>query len=185
MKNSLVGVLLILAVLVSGTVGYVLSASGSNGTTNQLPSTTTMVVTSTVNATISSTPTEIFFYAPRVTIPVTCCWSLPTNFVVGDPNGNIYGFNLTIGDTTKVIGNGSAVTFIEGGPLLALEVYTPFPPAYNPKPVPEKIQWANFTWGPTFNEVVPDPNNATVFGGDVRMNWFVNSSVLYLDIGTK
>lgn len=45
-------------------------------------------------------------------------------------------------------------------------------------------QEANFSWVGTFSESVPSPSNATLWNGDVRMSWFVNSTMLYLQIST-
>jgi len=43
----------------------------------------------------------------------------------------------------------------------------------------------SFTWGGTFSETVPYPDNATAFKGAVGFLWFVNSTKLYLTIGTN
>ena len=126
-----------------------------------------------------------YYYSPSVTIPVTCCPGLPTSFVVGNINGNTYGFNVTSGSTPSIIGSGPTRTFIHSSPILAFKVYQPIPMVYQPNPPPLRIQWANFTWGGTFSETVPGPSNATLFDGGVKMNWFVNSSMLYLHITTK
>ncbi len=135
-----------------------------------------------------TTQTITYYYSPSVTIPVVCCPGLPTSFVVGSLNGNIYdlyGFNVTSDGGPKIIGSGPTRTLIHTGPMVAFKVYQPIPVVYQPNPSPLRIQWANFTWGGTFSETVPGPSNATLFDGAVKMSWFVNSSLLYLHITTK
>lgn len=52
--------------------------------------------------------------------------------------------------------------------------------------IPSQSQKVNFTWAGTFSaNSPPSPANATLFNGSVRMDWSVNSSLLYLHITTK
>ena len=140
----------------------------------------------TTTQTVATSQTVItYYYSPSVAIPVTCCPSLPLNFVVGSLNGNLYGFNVTTGSPPTIVGTGSTRTYFPGIPTLAFEVYQPIPVAYQPNPPPLKTEWANFTWAGTFSEKVPPPSNATLFDGAVKMDWFVNSSMLYVYITTK
>ncbi len=172
-KRVLLGVL--------GVVFVVALASGV-GLTLLFSHPSTVTTTQTV---VTSQTVITYYYSPSVAIPVSCCPSLPLNFVVGSLNGNLYGFNVTTGSPPTIIGNGSTRTYFPGRPTLAFEVYQPVPVAYEPNPLPLKIEWANFTWAGTFSENVPTPSNATLFDGDVKMDWFVNSSMLYVYITTK
>jgi len=161
---------------------FIVALTSGVGLTLSLSHPSTVTITQTV---ITSQTVVTYYYSPSVAIPVTCCPTLPLNFVVGSLNGNLYGFNVTTGSPPTFIGNGSTRTYIPGIPTLAFEVYQPVPVAYNPNPPPLKIQWANFTWGGTFSETVPTPSNMTLFDGAVRMDWFVNSSMLYVYVSTK
>ncbi len=113
---------------------------------------------------------------------------MPTSFVVGKINGDLgdlYGFNVTVGGGPYTIGSGPTVTLINAGSVVDFKVYQPIPVAYQPNRPPLRVEWANFSFGGTFDERVPTPSNVTLFGGAVEIGWFVNSSLLYLNVSTK
>ncbi len=119
----------------------------------------------------SSQPTTTVYYdVSTVTIPVPCCANIPQSFVVGN-----YLFNVTeYAPLPPVTRNGVATDF-SAGVLIIFDV----------SHLNEQNQeQANFTWGGTFSEAVPNPSNSTLFGGDVSVSWFVSSLMLYLTVST-
>jgi hypothetical protein len=158
MKNSIVASLLVIAILGTAGIEYlVLSPLVSNPTVG-LP-----------------TQARPFYQSSNVSIAVGCCPSLPTDFVVGNPNANYYGFEVNYGPLTY--GHGSTITVVSGE-LMAIRVY-------QENMLPVRYQWANFTIGGTFSPYSLNRQNATLLDGDVMMNWVVVSSILYLHIITK
>ncbi len=129
--------------------------------------------TQTTQTVVTSQAATTYYYSPNVTIPFPCCPTFPTSFVVGNEYGNTYGFNVTFCGPC-VTGQGVTVTTVRA----SFNVY-------QTNALPLRTQWANFTWGGTFSESVPRPSNATLFDGAVKIDWFVNSSLLYLHITTK
>lgn len=117
-----------------------------------------------------------FYESQVVNIAVGCCPSLPSEFVVGDPGANTYVFSVT-SQGPIVTGHGSTITVMSGF-VLSFRVY-------QQNALPVRYQWANFTIGGTFNPSSLNHVNATLFDGAVVMNWFLNSSVLYLHIATR
>ncbi|MDG6995037.1 MAG: hypothetical protein JRN52_03860 [Nitrososphaerota archaeon] len=116
--------------------------------------------------------TTIYYGVPTVTIPVPCCANIPESFVVGS-----YLFNIIQYAPLPPITRNGVVTVFSAGVLIE----------FNVSPVnvtPKHYEQANFTWSGTFSETVPYPSNATLFGGDVRLTWFVNSLMLYLTVST-
>ncbi len=122
-----------------------------------------------------------YFYAPSVVIPAPCCPSIPENFVVGTVATNTYRFNVMALSPPLSCQSGEPCT-TRAGILLAFKVNHVYNHSGLPHPSP---QWANFTWEGTFSETAPSPSGATLFDGALSMNWFVKSSVLYLNITTR
>ena len=119
----------------------------------------------------SSQPTTTVYYdVSTVTIPVPCCAKIPQSFVVGN-----YLFNVTEYAPLPPVTRNGVVTDFSAGVLVIFDVSH-----LNE----QNHEQANFTWGGTFSETVPNPSNATLFGGDVSLSWFVSSLMLYLTVST-
>ncbi|MDG7000023.1 MAG: hypothetical protein JRN15_13020 [Nitrososphaerota archaeon] len=136
-----------------------------------------MFETTTQVLTIQPTPQEsttLYFGVPTVTIPVPCCANIPESFAVGN-----YVFDVSQYAPLPPVTRNGTVTAFSAGVLLMFNVMP-----LNNNGTKFFDQVANFTWAGTFSETVPHPSKATLYGGDVRLNWFVNSLMLYLQVST-
>jgi hypothetical protein len=168
-KNLLLGVFVILTILFASFAFNEYNQIGNLSAQLQSSTQTTQTV-------VTSQAVITYYYSPAVTIPAPCCPTIPTSFVVGSQNGNTYGFNVTFGGPF-LTGHGATVTMVSGVGV-AFKVY-------QINALPSRTQWANFTWAGTYSETVPRPRNASLFDGAVMVDWFVNSSMLYLHIATR
>jgi hypothetical protein len=131
--------------------------------------TRTTTVVSTVQG--STQQTTLYFNAPSVTMPVPCCATIPQTFEVGN-----YLFNVTEYAPLPSITENGTVTVFSGGVLLIFNVSLMSNSSQHEE--------ANFSWTGTFSETVPFPSSASLFAGNARIGWFVNSSILYIQIAT-
>ena len=122
----------------------------------------------------SQQSTTLYYGAQTVAIPFPCCANIPESFVVGN-----YAFAVRQYAPLPPVTHNGVVSVFSAGVLMMFNV-TPM----NNNGTKLFHQQANFTWGGTFSESVPYPSNATLYGGDVRLNWFVNSLMLYLQVST-
>ncbi len=179
-----------IAVLVGSLAVALISESPSRTVTTTSTQITTIISqrnqTVTVTETLIRNPAVLaYFYSPSVIMPVPCCQPsqialpiIPDNFVVGSQNGTTYRFLvMTTTPTKSVCGTGEAGCISFPSVVLAFKVY-------QTNALPPRPQWANFSWEGRFSESVPNPSNATLYDGNVKINWFVSSSLLYLRITT-
>ena len=135
-----------------------------------------MIVTTTHLTTIqpSRESTTLYYGVPTVTIPVPCCANIPASFVVGN-----YIFEVSqYAPLPPVTRNGTVSAFSAG----VLIMFNVMPVSNNGTKLFDQV--ANFTWAGTFSETIPNPSNATLYGGNVYLDWFVNSLMLYLQVST-
>lgn len=188
-KNLLLGVFVLLTITFAsvtfieysqvGTLNSQIQSGQSKGTSSQILTTTTTVTsTTTVTQTsIQSTQSTLSYGVSNVTIPVPCyypgCPNIPASFVVGN-----YLFRASSEGPPCVYSSHNGTATIATCVRVTFNVTTT-------EMIPPLSQIANFTWVGTFGPTPPYPANASVLNGNVRMNWFVNSSLLYLQITTK
>ena len=123
---------------------------------------------------ISQQPATVYYDVSTVTMPAGLIVSdnLIQSFVVGN-----YAFNVTGYSPLPAITTNGVTKVFSAGLLLIFNVTT----AYSAS---APYELANFTWPGTFSENNPNPSNATLFGGDVRLSWLVSDQLLYLVIAT-
>jgi hypothetical protein len=143
----------------------------------QYSSPRSLTVTSTSFETrFLSTPSAFNYDVSNVTIPMPDpqLQILPT-FIVGN-----YLFNVTsYGPPCPYPQSDGGVNTMASCVRVTFTVTTT-------QMIPRVSQNVSFYWVGTFSaHYPPSPNNATLFNGAVRMNWFVNSSLSYLHITTK
>jgi hypothetical protein len=120
--------------------------------------------------------TATYHFASGVTIPVSCCPTLPA-FIVENSDGNTFAFSVGSPSPLTVVHDGST-TIASSGVFVVLTVY-------QTNALPLQSQEANFTWSGTWYPGIPSPSNASLFHGAVKLTWFTNSSNLYLRINTR
>lgn len=134
--------------------------------------------TQTITQVSTARPTTVYYGIQTLTIPVPCCGnifsSIPQNFTIGS-----YLFNVTIYAPPPASTIHGTIVSQSGGVLLIFQVASLYENSTK-----LLYQEANFSWLGTFSETVPHPSNATLWNGDVRLDWFVNFTTLYLQIST-
>jgi hypothetical protein len=120
-----------------------------------------------------STQSALDYGVSNVTIPVPCCPNIPASFVVGN-----YMFKASSEGPPCIYSSLNGIATTATCVRAAFNVTTR-------EMIPPMSQIVNFTWAGTFGAHPPSPTNASVLNGSVRMNWMVNSSLLYLHITTR
>ena len=136
------------------------------------PATKTTTQVSTTQ--VSQRPATVYYDVSTVTMPADLIVADNTiqSFVVGN-----YAFNLTEYAPLPAVTRNGTVSMNMAGVLLIFNVTT----AYSSS---SPYQIANFTWPGTLSESIPNPTNATLYGGDVRLSWLISDQLLYLIIAT-
>jgi hypothetical protein len=136
------------------------------------PATKTTTQVSTTQ--ISQQPVTVYYDVSAVTMPADLMVTdnIIQSFVVGN-----YAFNVTEYSPLPPVTTNGEVKVFAAGVLLIFNVTTAYS---NSAP----YETANFTWPGTFSEGIPNPFNATLFSGGVRLNWFVSNQLLYLIVAT-
>ncbi len=134
--------------------------------------------TETITKVSTAQPIVVYYGIQTLTIPVPCCANIfsniPQNFEIGN-----YLFNVTSYAPPPPTTINGTMRYQSGGVLMIFQVAS-----LNENGTRLFYQEANFSWTGTFSETVPYPSNATLWNGDVRLSWFVNSTMLYLQIST-
>jgi hypothetical protein len=149
---------------------------------------TQTVAATTVTEYVTAAYGSPWYAEPNATIPVSAPGVFPAKFTVGSYLGPEYVFGFTLvqsppqpcycpPDATCDCTTTYDVYGTYG--VQQLDFLVSQRGVYSP-PSPE---WANFTW--TSWSTLPSPSSTTLFGGNVTMQWFVNSSWLSLNIAVK
>lgn len=134
--------------------------------------------TQTITKVSTAQPTTVYYGIQTVTVPVPCCANIFSNIPQSFEIGN-YLFNVTSYAQPPPTTINGTLRYQSGGVLVIFRVAS-----LNENGTRLFYQEANFSWVGTFSETVPHPSNATLWNGDVRLNWFVNSTMLYLQVST-
>lgn len=166
------GVIVLLVVVAIICVAFGAAVGTHISSPRSVTTTKTTVEVSTIQ--ISQQPATVYYDVPTVTMPADLMVAddVIQSFVVGN-----YAFNVTEYSPLPAITTNGVTKVFLAGVLLIFSVTS----AYSSS---SQYEITNFTWPGTFSESIPNPTNATLFGGEVRLNWLVSNKLLYLVVST-